>query len=253
MISQKQPLEVFCKKVVPINFAKFTGKNLRQKLLFNKVAGWSHLRSPNPLEGGMISWMWCYNIDPAHQTNIMSSLNCFTALRGGCWNDTTWPWVMRVLRFCKAGTTMVKRRNTNVEKTLWLWSCGYNVVLAFPLQYSRYAWCIYYPTLRQRWYNFFNVTWWYQCREDVVNLTSHAHRLSNVVSATFIVQRGLNLLSNVETTLEQRCNFDVVASTSLQRCLLVKRCCDLITILSQRCVFAGYFPHFLYCVVLLLA
>ena len=32
-------LEVFCKKDVLRNFAKFTGKHLRQSLSFNKVAG----------------------------------------------------------------------------------------------------------------------------------------------------------------------------------------------------------------------
>ena len=31
--------EVFCKKDVLKNFAKFTGKHLRQSLFFNKVAG----------------------------------------------------------------------------------------------------------------------------------------------------------------------------------------------------------------------
>ena len=31
--------EVFCKKGVPGNFAKFTGKHLCQSLFFNKVAG----------------------------------------------------------------------------------------------------------------------------------------------------------------------------------------------------------------------
>ena len=36
---QTQPLEVFCKKSVLINFAKFTGKHLCQSLPFNKVAG----------------------------------------------------------------------------------------------------------------------------------------------------------------------------------------------------------------------
>ena len=30
---------MFCKKGVPMNFAKFTGKNLCQNLFFNKVAG----------------------------------------------------------------------------------------------------------------------------------------------------------------------------------------------------------------------
>ena len=37
--SQKQPLDVFCKKVALRIFAKFTGKHLCQSLYFNKVAG----------------------------------------------------------------------------------------------------------------------------------------------------------------------------------------------------------------------
>ena len=36
---QKQPPEVFCKKGVLRNLAKFTGKHLCQSLFFNKVAG----------------------------------------------------------------------------------------------------------------------------------------------------------------------------------------------------------------------
>ena len=36
---QKQSLEVFCKKGVLRNFAKFTGKHLCQSLFFDKVAG----------------------------------------------------------------------------------------------------------------------------------------------------------------------------------------------------------------------
>ena len=36
---QKQPPEVFCKKGVFRNFAKFTGKHLYQSHFFNKVAG----------------------------------------------------------------------------------------------------------------------------------------------------------------------------------------------------------------------
>ena len=36
---QKQPLEVFYKKVVFENFAKFTGKHLCRRLFFNKTAG----------------------------------------------------------------------------------------------------------------------------------------------------------------------------------------------------------------------
>ena len=49
----------------------------------------------------------------------------------------------------------------------------------------------------------------------------------------------LNLLSNVETTLEQRCNSDVVVLTKLQRCVLVKWRYDLATTSSQSCLSAG--------------
>ena len=38
-ISRSNRLEVFCKKDVLKNFAKFTGKQLCQSLFFNKVAG----------------------------------------------------------------------------------------------------------------------------------------------------------------------------------------------------------------------
>ena len=43
--AQKQPLEVFCRKDALRNFAKFTGKHLRQSPLFNKVAGLSSVDS----------------------------------------------------------------------------------------------------------------------------------------------------------------------------------------------------------------
>ena len=39
LTKQKQPPEVFCKKGVLRNFAKFTGKHLCQSLFFDKVAG----------------------------------------------------------------------------------------------------------------------------------------------------------------------------------------------------------------------
>ena len=38
MWKDEQPLEMFCKKDVLWNFAKFTGKHLCQSLFFNKVA-----------------------------------------------------------------------------------------------------------------------------------------------------------------------------------------------------------------------
>ena len=41
---QKQPPEVFYKKGILKNFAKFTEKDLRQSLFFNKVAGYSFIK-----------------------------------------------------------------------------------------------------------------------------------------------------------------------------------------------------------------
>ena len=41
ILLQKQPPEVFWKKVVLSNFSKFTGKHLCQSLFFNKAAGFS--------------------------------------------------------------------------------------------------------------------------------------------------------------------------------------------------------------------
>lgn len=48
------------------------------------------------------------------------------------------------------------------------------------------------------------------------------------------------LLSNIEATLEQRFNFDVVASALLESCLMVVRRCNLNAKLSQICVFPGW-------------
>ena len=46
--------------------------------------------------------------------------------------------------------------------------------------------------------------------EDVMNLTLWFQRCSGVVNTGFIAHSKLNLRSNVESTLEQRCNFDVM-------------------------------------------
>ena len=43
--------ELFCKKGVLRNFAKFTGKHLCQRLFFNKVAGHGHGRGYQTLKG----------------------------------------------------------------------------------------------------------------------------------------------------------------------------------------------------------
>ena len=48
----------------------------------------------------------------------------------------------------------------------------------------------------------------YQRWEDVVNFTLPFQRCSNVVITTFILRHELDLLSNVETTLEQPGKFD---------------------------------------------
>ena len=50
--------EVFCKKVVLRNFAKFTGKHLCQSLFFNKVAG---LKSPTLLKKRL--WHRCFPVN----------------------------------------------------------------------------------------------------------------------------------------------------------------------------------------------
>ena len=48
-------LEVFCRKGVLRNFAKFTGKHLCQILFFNKVAGFR----PSTLSKKRL-WHWCF-------------------------------------------------------------------------------------------------------------------------------------------------------------------------------------------------
>ena len=65
----------------------------------------------------------------------------------------------------------------------------------------------------------------YRRYADVMTLTSRFQRCSNIVYTTFIVHRELNLLSNVEATLEQPCNSDTV-TTSLQRLVLIVQFCD---------------------------
>ena len=62
-----------------------------------------------------------------------------------------------------------------------------------------------------------------------MNLTSQFQCCNNIVIMTFEVQRELNLFSNVETKLEQRSSFDIVASTSLLSCVLVALRCHLYT------------------------
>ena len=58
VLLQKQPPEVFCEKGVLRNFAKFTGKHLRQSLFFNKVAG---LRPATSLKTRL--WHRCFPVN----------------------------------------------------------------------------------------------------------------------------------------------------------------------------------------------
>ena len=83
-----------------------------------------------------------------------------------------------------------------------------------------------------------NLTPQYRHCKDV-NLKSRFQRWNNVVNTSFKVNLELNLLPNVETTLEQRCNFDVVATTSLECYAFVVRRCNLTTTFPRHCVFAG--------------
>ena len=72
-----------------------------------------------------------------------------------------------------------------------------------------------------------------------MNLTPVISLLQQRFHTTSIVYYELNLLSNVDVKLEQRCNFDVVTSTSLQRYVSVVRHYDVTTTLLQRCVLDG--------------
>ena len=58
LYKQKKQLEVFCKKGVLRIFAKFTGKHLWQRLLFNKVAG---LWPPTLLQKSL--WHRCFPVN----------------------------------------------------------------------------------------------------------------------------------------------------------------------------------------------
>ena len=58
LFSRSSSLEVFCKKGVPRNFAKFTWKHLRQSLFFNKVA---NLRPATLLKNRL--WHRCFPVN----------------------------------------------------------------------------------------------------------------------------------------------------------------------------------------------
>ena len=130
---------------------------------------------------------------------------------------------------------VVQLRNIGADKTLRIWRCGFNVVSTFPLHHLWGELTIQCRdivhnviNLKLLWRRFKDATFWFQ-------------RCNKVDNTTSIVYCKLNLLSIVEATLEQHCNFDVVTSALLQRCVLVVRCRHFTGKLSQRCVFPCLF------------
>ena len=87
--------EVFCKKGVLRNFAKFTGKYLCQSLFFIKVAGWSRLIKRDTV-AQVFSCEFCkisrntfsYRTPPvvASETGIQNYVLCQ-------WRIWTWKWI----------------------------------------------------------------------------------------------------------------------------------------------------------------
>ena len=71
----------------------------------------------------------------------------------------------------------------------------------------------------------------WRLRIDVVKTLWTWRRNFNVELTLSIVHQELNLLSNVEATLKHRFDFDIVASTLLQRFVLIVQRCDIITTL----------------------
>ena len=116
----------------------------------------------------------------------------------------------------KADATLAQRLNTIVEKILCIWylkNC-INVAIAT----SR----IYFPRLRQGWCNVVSLTSWRSCKHVDAILTLQQ-------SCQCIIYSRPWIKTTVKATLEQRFNFEVVESTSLQHCVLVVQCCNFIT------------------------
>ena len=90
-LNQKQPPEVFSKKGVLKNFAKFTGKHLCQSLFFNKVAGLikfllkkmqsfsEHVFSEHPWETASVKCVTLFYIANEAYLEIQGfNLSCFS-------------------------------------------------------------------------------------------------------------------------------------------------------------------------------
>ena len=84
-VPQKQPPEMFYKKHVLENFAKFTGKHLCQSLFFNEVAGqiskntFSYRTFPVVTSVILLSWLWNH-VQSQQQKNKVRFVG---SLRGG--------------------------------------------------------------------------------------------------------------------------------------------------------------------------
>ena len=108
---------------------------------------------------------------------------------------------------------------------------------------------IYYPTLRQYWYNAIiliqcNIDtmrqYWYvvstvcgRCEFDIA-ISILQQRCQDYIHSTMWVKLTTWRWDNVGAT----CRFDIVASTKPQQCALATQRCDVTATLSQRCVFA---------------
>ena len=85
-------------------------------------------------EREILAWIWCHNIDSAYPTRV-TPLIIFLKFRhkaleiSPCDNEKS---AFEVLH--KTHTTLVQRRNFDIEKTLWIWRCNFNIVSMLPLQ-----------------------------------------------------------------------------------------------------------------------
>ena len=175
---------------------------------------------------GKNGWIWCRNIDPVYETNIMSLLNFFTTLRQSCVNVTIRPYINYIWHSSKSWRNVAGMH-------YWCWESVGNLM-------SRFQRCIHdiqYPRHIVRWTYHSMLRSYYRRCENVVNLTLWFQHCTNVVKTTFILYCELKLLSNVETTLEIRWYFDVLISKLLRRCVLVVWRDKVTTLLPQRCVF----------------
>ena len=183
-------------------------------------------------------WIWCHSIDPEYETNAMLLLNFFTTLRQGCAYATILPWIIHICRSSQSWHNVVemvryRSREDVINLTLRVPRCIKAGVATFIIWCEVNLLSKVKTTLAQRC----DLTSQYRRWEDVVILTSqfqsYKKRCQYTINSTPWVKP-----TNIEETLEQRYNFDVVTSTSLQCCALAVRCCDLTTTLSQRCLFA---------------